>query len=71
MSVKFEGDYWMEMESLVYNLSNLKINTNVPFGKKWLFLGEAGIGLIAFRTLQTEFIVIFSLPQEVMMIFLE
>ena len=40
--------------SLVYNLSNFKIKTNNPFGKKWLFLGEAGVGLIAFRTLQTE-----------------
>ncbi len=54
MSVKFEGDYWMSDVSLVYNLSNLMIKTNNPFGKKWLFLGEAGVGLIAFRTLQTE-----------------
>ena len=54
MSVKFEGDYWMGDVSLVYNLSNLKINTNNPFGKKWLFLVEAGVGLIAFRSLQTE-----------------
>ena len=54
MSVKFEGDYWMGDVSLVYNLSNLQIKTNNPFGKKWLLLGEAGVGLIAFRTLQTE-----------------
>ena len=54
VSVKFEGDYWMGDVSLVYNLSNLQIKTNNPFGKKWLFLAEAGIGLIAFRSLQTE-----------------
>lgn len=54
MSVKFEGDYWMGDMSLVYNLSNLKIKTDNPFGKKWLFLLEAGVGLIAFRSLQTE-----------------
>lgn len=54
LSVKFEGDYLLGDVSLVYNLSNLKIKTNNPFGKKWLVLLEAGIGLISFRTLQTE-----------------
>jgi len=54
MSVKFEGDYWMGDVSLVYNFSNPQIKTNNFFSKKWLILGEAGIGLIAFRTLQTK-----------------
>lgn len=51
-SVKFEGDYWLTGMGLKYNFSSAVVNREAR--PKVLMHGEIGLGLLYFRTLQTE-----------------
>ena len=53
MSVKFEGDFWSGDLSVLFHLSNLYTKTKNPFDRKWMFYAEAGVGIIAYRSLLT------------------
>ena len=53
LSSKFEGDFWSGDVSLIFNLSNLSTKIKNPFDRKWMFYGEAGLGILAYRSLLT------------------